>query len=257
MIARTSALAFGAAIVVAAPVYAAVLCTSRIGTGTVRIRTACKPNETKLDPIALGLQGPPGPSPGFTCTSTCISGFPSVQFTCGGTATSCTSPDGFQTAHARVVDCVTSDALATPFCLASACAAGPCPNQPMTPSCTADQATWHISGSISFDSNAPCRWVGPGGASFTCQISSTNQACRVGGYSFTVQPTASALVWQGHNGCDDSLPLVDAQGNLGNSVPVVQADVRYGTSGRLWQGDTDNSNHYVASGSFSAVGECP
>ena len=38
-----------------------VLCKARIG--TVKIRVACKPSESLVDPIALGLQGPPGPSP--------------------------------------------------------------------------------------------------------------------------------------------------------------------------------------------------
>ena len=40
---------------------AAVLCTEKSGEGTVRIREACKKNETQLDPVALELQGPPGP----------------------------------------------------------------------------------------------------------------------------------------------------------------------------------------------------
>jgi len=40
---------------------ALVLCAPKSGEGTVRVREACKPNETQLDPVALGLQGPPGP----------------------------------------------------------------------------------------------------------------------------------------------------------------------------------------------------
>ena len=39
---------------------AALLCATR--DGTVKVRDACKPTETRLDPVALGLQGPPGPS---------------------------------------------------------------------------------------------------------------------------------------------------------------------------------------------------
>jgi len=31
------------------------------GSGTVRVRTVCRPREVQLDPVALGLQGPPGP----------------------------------------------------------------------------------------------------------------------------------------------------------------------------------------------------
>src|SRR5438552_5329056 len=41
---------------------AAVLCTGGSGSGTVRVRATCRPRETQLDPVALGLQGPPGPS---------------------------------------------------------------------------------------------------------------------------------------------------------------------------------------------------
>src|SRR5437867_539899 len=40
--------------------HGAVLCTSHTGSGTVRVRVACKATETQLDPVALGLQGPPG-----------------------------------------------------------------------------------------------------------------------------------------------------------------------------------------------------
>lgn len=38
---------------------AAVLCAPR--SGAVSVREACKSTETQLDPVALGLQGPPGP----------------------------------------------------------------------------------------------------------------------------------------------------------------------------------------------------
>src|SRR5437773_10485943 len=40
---------------------AAVLCTNGSGSGMVRVRAACRPREVQLDPVALGLQGPPGP----------------------------------------------------------------------------------------------------------------------------------------------------------------------------------------------------
>lgn len=38
---------------------AAVLCAPK--SGAVSVREECKPTETQLDPVALGLQGPPGP----------------------------------------------------------------------------------------------------------------------------------------------------------------------------------------------------
>ncbi len=41
---------------------AAVLCTGRTGSGTVRVREACRSSETQLDPDALGLHGIPGPT---------------------------------------------------------------------------------------------------------------------------------------------------------------------------------------------------
>ncbi len=39
-----------------------VLCAPKSGEGTVSVRTACKNNEVQLDPVTLGLQGPPGPA---------------------------------------------------------------------------------------------------------------------------------------------------------------------------------------------------
>src|SRR4029077_12287331 len=46
--------------------FAVVLCARARPDGTfnttVKIRTACKPGETQLDPGALGLQGPAGPA---------------------------------------------------------------------------------------------------------------------------------------------------------------------------------------------------
>ena len=130
-------------LVLGSAVHAGVLCTGR--GGILRVRDACKPRETRVDPVALGLQGPPGPpgapgqpgpqgvkgdkgdpgndgapgpqglqgatgspgatgpqgpSPGFTCTSSCVSGFPTAQFNCGGTTRTCDSPDSFHSAHA-------------------------------------------------------------------------------------------------------------------------------------------------------------
>src|SRR5438552_4117827 len=49
------------AVVVAVASDAGVLCASHSGSGTVRVRTACRTTEVQLDPVALGLQGPPGP----------------------------------------------------------------------------------------------------------------------------------------------------------------------------------------------------
>ena len=40
--------------------HAAVLCATR--TRTVKLREACKRKETQIDPVALGLRGPPGPT---------------------------------------------------------------------------------------------------------------------------------------------------------------------------------------------------
>ncbi len=48
--------------VMTADVHAMVLCTSSRGSGTVRVRPACRGNETQLDPVTLGLQGPSGPA---------------------------------------------------------------------------------------------------------------------------------------------------------------------------------------------------
>src|SRR5262249_37261604 len=50
------------------PAGAVSLCAKAKADGSfntsVKIRTACKPGETQLDPGALGLQGPPGPPGG-------------------------------------------------------------------------------------------------------------------------------------------------------------------------------------------------
>src|SRR3989442_14254320 len=42
------------------PAPAMVLCTGRNGTGTLRMRETCTSRETQVDPVELGLQGPPG-----------------------------------------------------------------------------------------------------------------------------------------------------------------------------------------------------
>jgi hypothetical protein len=41
------------------PAHALVLCMKR--SGNLAVRDACKPREAAVDPVALGLQGPPGP----------------------------------------------------------------------------------------------------------------------------------------------------------------------------------------------------
>src|SRR5436305_12765276 len=48
-----------ACVAMSAAASAAVLC--KTSTGLVAVRDACKRGETQLDPVALGLQGPPGP----------------------------------------------------------------------------------------------------------------------------------------------------------------------------------------------------
>jgi len=48
-----------ACVAMSAAASAAVLCRTR--SATVKVRDACKRRETRLDPVALGLQGAPGP----------------------------------------------------------------------------------------------------------------------------------------------------------------------------------------------------
>jgi hypothetical protein len=44
------------------PASADVLCKGKAASATlIRVRSACKANEVQLDPVVLGLQGPPGP----------------------------------------------------------------------------------------------------------------------------------------------------------------------------------------------------
>ena len=49
-----------ACVATSAAASAAVLC--KTSTGLIAVRDACKRGETQLDPVALGLQGPPGPT---------------------------------------------------------------------------------------------------------------------------------------------------------------------------------------------------
>src|SRR5947208_14006314 len=39
---------------------AMMLCTGKHGTGTLRMRETCSSHEMQVDPMELGLQGPPG-----------------------------------------------------------------------------------------------------------------------------------------------------------------------------------------------------
>jgi hypothetical protein len=55
----------------AVPAYSAVMCQTR--SGTVKIRDVCKPRETQVDPIALGLQGPQGEPGMCMCPTTTTS----------------------------------------------------------------------------------------------------------------------------------------------------------------------------------------
>ena len=42
------------------PAGAMVLCTGRTGAGTLKVRETCTSREMQVDPVELGLQGPPG-----------------------------------------------------------------------------------------------------------------------------------------------------------------------------------------------------
>jgi hypothetical protein len=142
---------FLASFAIATSAGATALCARQRADGsfnaTVKIRDSCRSTETHLDPASLGLQGPkgdpgsqgpPGPSPGFTCTSSCLSGFPTADFDCGGNAMSCRSPNGFDPARATFIACQTDDALAFRFCLTAKCDGGVCPGETPPQRCVAD-----------------------------------------------------------------------------------------------------------------------
>jgi len=57
---------------------AAVLCTAKSGSGTVRVRTTCRRRETQLDPAALRLQGPAGRGTAFEAPADPAPGSPST-----------------------------------------------------------------------------------------------------------------------------------------------------------------------------------
>ena len=76
---------------------AAVLCARQkaggIFTATVKIRTACRPSETPLDPDALGLRGPAGPPgpPGDPGACECVSTTTTSTATSPGTTVTSTT----------------------------------------------------------------------------------------------------------------------------------------------------------------------
>jgi hypothetical protein len=247
---------------------AVMLCARPRSDGTfstsVKIREVCQTRETPLDPLALGLKGPqgpagpPGPSPGFTCSSFCVSGYPTADFACGGTQDSCSSPDGFAAANAHVVSCTTDDVLATSFCLSSKCGAGPCPGEPTSPSCAVTEAHWTITASIG--GGQVCS-AGPPGT-YTCEIAPGISICRLGNQDYTVEvqgtPTP-AMSWMPASSSCVHTVLLDPGGARVASVPVAVADVRYyatGTFDPTWACIGPGGFCGVA-GSFSAIGTCP
>jgi hypothetical protein len=252
---------------------AVMLCARPRSNGTfstsVKIREVCQGKETPLDPLTLGLTGPPGPpgppgpSPGFTCSSSCVSGYPSADFTCGGTQDSCPSPDGFATANARVVSCTTDDALATSFCLFSKCGAGPCPGEPTSPSCAITEAHWTITASIGYGNAGNA--VIPG--TYTCEITPGTSICRLGDQSrssyqdyivgLQEAPTPVMRWMPGDSSCAHTV-LLGPGGASVESVPVATADVRYYATGSF---DPNfgfcGGGFFGVAGSFSAIGSCP
>ncbi len=62
MKALLSLMVFAVFVISAVPARSAVLCAGRTGSGLIRMREMCKTNETPVDPVALGLQGPKGES---------------------------------------------------------------------------------------------------------------------------------------------------------------------------------------------------
>jgi hypothetical protein len=273
---------------------AVVLCarSRRDGTfnTTIKIREACRPTETQLDTLALGLEGEPGPpgqdgaegaqgpkgdtgdagpqgppgepgsSPGFTCTSACLSGFPAAQFTCGDTAMNCNSADGFQTAHATFISCETDDALAFPFCLVSECGDGPCPGEPTAPSCLPTEALWTVTANM----GTICH--GADGGAYTCEVDSSQSTCTLGFQDYVVEALADPsprLRWRSpcFPQCS-SLLLSDPDGGWTDSAPISVADTRYYASaefdGGTFQCSGCNGGTFCgAIGSFTAIGTCP
>ena len=243
---------------------AVVLCARPRSDGTfstsVKIREVCTVREAPLDPFALGLTGPPGPagppgpSSGFTCSSSCVSGYPSADFTCGSTQDSCSSPDGFATANARVVSCTTNDALATSFCLFSKCGAGPCPGEPTSPSCAVTEAHWTITASVGTTQNCPFQFSG----TYTCEVGpDTTSICHLGPqeYMVTVLGTSTPEMRWTSTDCAHTI-LLDADGNRVDSVPVAAADVRYHATGTFDPNFLCFPGSCGVAGSFSAIGRC-
>ncbi len=228
---------------------------------TVKIRTAaCGRGEQQLDPGPLGLQGPPGPSPGFTCTSACVSGYPTVRSSCGGQPTPVCG-HAPATSSVRTLSCVSSDALQLPFCLVSDCEAGPCPGEPTTPACAPDASgvTWTISGHLT-----PACWDQAVG-DYTCQITGPTGVClwqkcvdiSCASWPFNVTVSGGAtpemqITLPRAYGCPG--PLLLGPGNTRvDAVPITNADVRYTAGGNF---DFTGCN-CTGSGYFSAVGTCP
>lgn len=274
------------AVVASDGVQAAVICARLRPDGTIsgsaKIRQACRPSETALSAESLGLQGPvgstgatgpagppgptgpQGPSPGFSCTSSCVSGYPSVNFECGGESSSCSS--GFQTAHARVVSCRTDDTLATPFCLAATCGSGPCPGEASTPSCDPAEAIWAVTAEIGG------RVCGIGTGTLTCQFALAEPRCTLGSqdYLITVQEGVTPrLVWSSPCAPNSCTPLLlrTPAGGWTDSADIQVADTRYYSTGTFDGGTFQcggcsssvggGSSFCGISGSFRAVGSCP
>ena len=90
---------------------AAVLCTAKSGSGTVRVRTTCRRRERQLDPAALDLQGPAGRGTAFEASADTPPGSPSPlddefnnpsvdgkwSWVNQGSATIAASPNGYTT----------------------------------------------------------------------------------------------------------------------------------------------------------------
>ena len=96
---------------------AAVLCTAKSGSATVRVRTTCRRHERQLDPAALDLQGPAGRGTAFEAPADTPPGSPSPlddefnnpsvdgkwSWVNQGSATIAASPNGYTTLGAYSV----------------------------------------------------------------------------------------------------------------------------------------------------------